>query len=264
MTALSADRETARKENVLKRYPCGVDTIYKGSFVGIPADGYVEALVVAAGVNLRFAGVAYEQVVCASNGTKYVRVYTQGIFKFAASSITQAMVGQMMYAVDDQTFDDIPADGFAVPVGKLVEVESSTEGWIDIGAALGRPVEEIVEAVVIGDFTDNTGTATGYVDLATSLPAGAIPIGVKYIVTTGFTGDTTAVVQTGVSGDLDRFSSVTDQSVLAAATVGHGVAADACDGMNAAQTIRVTVTGGADFTSISAGAMTVIVYFIRT
>jgi len=32
--------------------------------------------------------------------------------------------------------------------------------------------------------------------------------------------------------------------------------------MDAAQTVRVTVTGGADFTSITAGSMVVTVYYL--
>jgi hypothetical protein len=128
--------------------------------------------------------------------------------------------------------------------------------------APGR-VSYVKQAVALADFTDNTD-ATGYVDLTDQLPAGAIPLGFKAVVGTGFTGDTTAVVQVGVAGDLDRFSSVTDQSVLAAGTVGAAAAADAADGIAAAQTIRVTVTGAADFGSISAGAMTVYVFFVDT
>lgn len=141
----------------------------------------------------------------------------------------------------------------------------ATTGYLDLGAVKGSGdgIKTIAQTVAFGDFTDNANT-TGYVDLDVQLPAGAIPLGVKYVVATGFTGDTTAVVQTGVAGDLDRFSSVTDQSVLAAATVGHGVAADACDGINAAQTIRVTVTGAADFTSIAAGSMKVELRYIET
>lgn len=265
MTALAADRQTSYKEVGLKSYPCGVDVIYKGGLVGIPTDGYVEALVL--GTTPKFAGVAAEQKdnSAGSNGTLDIKVYTRGVFKFAATSITQAMVGQMMYAVDDQTFDDTPGD-YGVPVGILVEYVSATEGWIDIGPALaqgGVSISKIVQTVAIGDFTDNTDT-TGYVDLDDKLPAGAIPLGTKIEVTTGFTGDTTAVVQVGIAGDLDRFTLNTDQSVLAAATVGSLPATDGCDGMNAAQTVRVTVTGGADFGNISAGSMIVTLYYART
>jgi len=136
MSALTADRETTRKEVGFKQYPCGVDIIYKGSMVGIPSDGYAEAMV--PGTCLRFGGVAYDKVDNSggSNGDKYTRCYTEGVFLFAASSITQAMVGQMMYAVDDQTFDDDPG-AYAIPVGVLVEYISATSGWIDIGRALG-------------------------------------------------------------------------------------------------------------------------------
>jgi len=121
----------------------------------------------------------------------------------------------------------------------------------------------VQQKVDLADFTDNTD-ATGYVDLATQLPAGAIPLGFKAVVHTAFAGNTSAVIQVGVSGDLDRFSSVTDQSVFTAGVVGAGAPADAADGMNAAQTVRVTVTGGTDFTAITAGSMTVTVYYIET
>lgn len=141
----------------------------------------------------------------------------------------------------------------------------ATTGFLDLGAvkASGNAVKSVKQTVAFGDFTDNTD-ATGYVDLDDQLPAGAIPLGTKAVVATGFTGDTTAVYQVGVAGDLDRFSSVTDQSVLAAGTVGTGVPADACDGIGAAQTVRVTVTGGADFGSIAAGSMTVEVFYLET
>ena len=120
----------------------------------------------------------------------------------------------------------------------------------------------ITQTVAFGEFTDVD--TKGHIDLTTPMPKGAIPLGCKFVVATGFTGDTTAIVQAGVSGDTDRFTLNTDQSVLAAATVGSLPATDGADGMAAAQTIRVTVTGGADFTSISAGSMTVSVFYIET
>lgn len=129
-------------------------------------------------------------------------------------------------------------------------------------------VSVISKVCAVADFTDNTNT-TGYIDFATdSLPAGAIPIAWKAVVTGGFAGDTTAVIQVGVAGILDRFSADTAQSVFAAGTVGSAcLAAGACDGIGAASTPRVTVTGGADFTSIvtnAGGAMTVYLYYIAT
>jgi hypothetical protein len=121
----------------------------------------------------------------------------------------------------------------------------------------------VQQKVDLADFTDNTD-ATGYVDLSTQLLAGAIPLGFKAVVHTAFIGNVSAAIQVGVSGDLDRFSSVADQSVFTAGTVGAGAPADAADGIGAAQTVRVTVTGGTDFTAITAGSMTVTVYYIET
>lgn len=127
-----------------------------------------------------------------------------------------------------------------------------------------REVKSLVsQALKIADFTDNTDT-TGYIDFTTALPANAIPLAWKATVTTGFTGDTTAVMQVGVSGDVDKYSANTAQSCLAAATVGSlALAVDAATGFATAKTPRVTVTGGADFGSITAGEMTVEIFYLE-
>ena len=119
----------------------------------------------------------------------------------------------------------------------------------------------VSQTLNFGDFTDNTD-ATGYIDFTTDdIPAGSVIVGWKAVVATGFTGDTTAVIEVGVSGDTDAWSADVAQSVLAAATVGSAPLA-ATAYVAAAATPRVTVTGGADFTSISAGEMVVTVYYL--
>lgn len=113
------------------------------------------------------------------------------------------------------------------------------------------------------DFTDNEDT-TGYCDFEKALPAGAVPLGWRAKVSTGFTGDTTAVMQVGIDGDVNKYSANTAQSCLAAGTVGSlALAVDAMTGHSAAKTPRVTVTGGADFTSIEAGSMQVEIFYIE-
>jgi hypothetical protein len=137
MTALSADRETARKDAGLKSYPvAGSTTIYKGGMVCIDADGY--AIPAADTAGLKFAGVAYEQAdnASGSDGDEDVRVFDEGYFKLAASSIAQTQVGDEMYVVDDQTFDETTSN--SVSCGKLVEYVSATEGWLDIGAGVRK------------------------------------------------------------------------------------------------------------------------------
>ncbi len=113
------------------------------------------------------------------------------------------------------------------------------------------------------DFTDG-GSTSGYIDFDTDLPAGAMPIGWRAVVTAGFASDTTAVMQVGISGDVDKYSANTAQSCLTAGTVGSMVlAADAWTAHATAKTPRVTVTGAADFTSIDAGAMQVEIFYIE-
>lgn len=113
----------------------------------------------------------------------------------------------------------------------------------------------------IDDFTDNTNT-TGYIDVTTKLPAGAVPIAWKANVLEGFAASTISV---GVSGDTDRFSADTTQSIATTGEVGSTViAADACKGIGAAVTVRVTVTEDSDFGDLVAGSMKLFVYYIKT
>ncbi len=126
-----------------------------------------------------------------------------------------------------------------------------------------RKIRSVVsQTLAIASFTDNTNT-TGYIDFTKALPVGAMVLGWKATVTTAFTGNTSAVMQVGIAGDLDKFSANTAQSCFTAGTVGSlALAADAVTGFSSALTPRVTVTGGSDFTAITAGAMTVEVFFM--
>ena len=86
--------------------------------------------------------------------------------------------------------------------------------------------------------------------------------GSEAIVATGFTGYTTAAIEVGVSGDTDAFSADVSQPVLATGTVGSAaIAAGAFVASSSAP--RVTVTGGSDFGNISAGSMSVTVYYVE-
>jgi len=128
---------------------------------------------------------------------------------------------------------------------------------------VGRPaVRRLVSQTLDYDsFTDN-GDATGYIDFTTGqIPAGAIVVGWKAIVATGFSGDTTAVAEVGVSGDTDSFSADASQSVLSAATVGSGAKETSAFAVSTS-TPRVTVTGGSDFGNITTGSMTVTIFYI--
>jgi len=129
--ALAADRITQKKLPGLKSYPVKDGAkIFAGGLVAIQTDGH--AIPAADAAALKVVGVATHTVdnTAGADGDLWVDV-EQGIFLFAATSITQAMVGKMMYIVDDQTFDDTLGTN-GVKAGKLVEYVSTTSGWIRI------------------------------------------------------------------------------------------------------------------------------------
>lgn len=129
---------------------------------------------------------------------------------------------------------------------------------------IANPVKQLQSQVLeIADFTDNTDT-TGYIDFSAQLPAGAIVLGWKADITDGFTGDTTAVMEVGISGSLDDFSAITTASCLTDASEKRVASKAATSHVDSATTARVTVTGAADFTSITAGKMRVTLYYLDT
>lgn len=123
----------------------------------------------------------------------------------------------------------------------------------------------INKTCAIADFTDDGGTS-GHIDISTQLPAGAIVLGWKAVVSGEFKGDVSAVIQLGVAGTLNKFSASTTQSVFTTGTVGSGAPMDTC--FNAtASTVRVTVTSGTDFAKVvtdGTGAMSVYLFYIVT
>ena len=131
MAALSADRITKKKSTGLKSYPIKTATkIYAGSLTAVDGNGF--ALPAADAANLKVVGVAATTVDnTGADGALSINVESGMLAEFSASSITQAMVGKVMYVVDDQTFDDALGTN-GVKAGKLAEYVSTTKGWLEI------------------------------------------------------------------------------------------------------------------------------------
>jgi hypothetical protein len=150
--ALSADRNTTYRDGIELEFPVKAATkIYAGSMVCVgAADGYAIPAADAAG-NI-FVGVAVEQADNSSgaNAAINVRVRRKGVFDFAASSILQAHVGDVMYVVDDQTFDET-TPGNSVVAGILVKYVSATRGWIDIEAGVRVGATIAASAISVAD-----------------------------------------------------------------------------------------------------------------
>ena len=112
------------------------------------------------------------------------------------------------------------------------------------------------------DFTDG-GAAVGTAVFTGSVPAGAVLLGSKILVPAGFAGDVSAVITVGDGSDVDRYHTGTpDIFTTAAAGVESGVPSGS-KLLTAANSPTLTVTTNADFTSVSAGSVTVSIYYIQ-
>lgn len=104
-------------------------TIPKGALVSVNASGLAVNAADTAGTAV--VGVAAETMVSAASGSYWIQVEYDALWKFAASSITQAMVGLVqMCVVDNNTVDDAAGPTNDIAVGLLAEFISTTEGWV--------------------------------------------------------------------------------------------------------------------------------------
>ena len=139
--ALTADRNTLTiVKPELKGYKVlNNTTIYKGNMVACNAAGWlVPATATAA---LHVVGVADEQVVSPSTdaaGTKKCRVRSGAFFDFNGVTLTQAMLGTIMYITDDNTFTAVA--GTSTKCGILVEFISATRGIIYMAPGGAVPI----------------------------------------------------------------------------------------------------------------------------
>ena len=133
MAALTKDRATPYRDGIEIEFPVAANSkIYSGSLVCANTSGYAVPAADTAG--FAFLGVALEQVdnTGGADGVKKVRLRRTGVFEFDAASITQDMVGDDMFAVDDHTMDDTAGITNNIRVGMLVKYVADTKGWIDI------------------------------------------------------------------------------------------------------------------------------------
>lgn len=122
-------------------------------------------------------------------------------------------------------------------------------------------IQKISETVGYGDFTDGGSTAGTY-DLTETIPIGALFLGSSITGLTGFTGDTSAVITVGDGSDADRYNTGTP-SVFTTAANGIELGLPSGDRYHdAAATVTLTVTSGSDFTSVSAGELTIEMFYV--
>ena len=130
------------------------------------------------------------------------------------------------------------------------------------GVSTVGPIVKLTETVAYSDFTDGGSTAGTYAITVGTIPAGATFLFAAVTAVTGFAGDTSAVLTIGDGTDADRYNTGTP-SVFA--TAANGVAMGSPSGVlyhDAAKTVTLTVTSGSDFTSVSAGSLTIELFYL--
>lgn len=135
MAALSAARMTKSQElGVKRKFPLAAVACYKGGLAMINSAGYVTPATASAS-NKGCVGIFVDDVDNSGGSAGDLSVEVQeGEFLFVGVGLTQAEVGDVCYASDDQTFSNAQASN-EPQAGKLVEYVSATSGWIAVGAA---------------------------------------------------------------------------------------------------------------------------------
>ena len=143
-----------------------------------------------------------------------------------------------------------------VSMGTLIQTMQT-----DIETIEGIGLTELSETVLYSQFTDG-GAAVGTFVTSMAIPAGATVLYSAVKAVTGFTGDTSAVIQIGDGADPDRYNTGTPSVFTSAA---NGIAVGAPSGVvyhAAGKTVNLTVTSATDWGAVAAGSVTVSVYYL--
>jgi len=129
VAATTTDRDTKRSDGKLKAVKMAAVAVPKGVLVCINSSGY--ATNGADTADYLFAGVSYEQVDNSAGqaGDESIRVEKTGehTFVYNGGDAAQALVGQEVYIVDNQTVDeDILVTTNDIKCGAIAEVLSTS------------------------------------------------------------------------------------------------------------------------------------------
>ena len=126
-------------------------------------------------------------------------------------------------------------------------------------AELSVPKIGVVQAdITLADFVDNED-ATGTYTFTDLIPAGAVVMQSTISAVTGFAGDTTAVITIGDT-DVDRYNTGTPTVFATAAHISAGAVSGTAYNLTAV-TPLVVLTAGTDFGDVTAGAMTITIFY---
>lgn len=144
MAALTASREVDHfVDQELRSFKvAAAKKIFKGSFVGLDSNGFAQPLI----AGNSFAGLSFEEVdnAVGADGDKSVRLYTVGDFVLTVTGVTQAKVGDAVFAADD---------GTATLTGASNSFIGHVEDFSGSGSAIVRLATQPDPAATIADPT---------------------------------------------------------------------------------------------------------------
>ena len=114
-------------------------------------------------------------------------------------------------------------------------------------------------SATFADFTDG-GSTSGTYEYTTDIPKGAVVTRTLITDVTGFAGDTSAVITIGDGTDEDRYNTGTPDVFTTATDIDAGVVSGTAYHA-AAATPTLTVTSGSDFGAVTAGSVTVTIFY---
>jgi hypothetical protein len=138
-------------------------------------------------------------------------------------------------------------------------VKRKDDGRDDDWVANG--VQCITATVARAAFTDGGG-ASGTYALNEQIPQGAWVLRTTLVNVTGFTGDTSAAITVGDGTDVDRYNTGAPSVFTTSNAIDLG-APSGTQIHTSAATITITITSAADFTAVTAGQLTLRLYYLN-
>ena len=136
MTALSAARQTpSRNLGGIVEYQLAAVQCYAGGICMLDSAGYARPAAASVSNN-GCVGVFLDSVNNSAGAAGDLSVQVQeGEFRFAATTLGQLTVGDLVYAEDDQTIDETQT-GNEPRCGICTERTSASIGWVRMGIGL--------------------------------------------------------------------------------------------------------------------------------
>lgn len=171
--------------------------------------------------------------------------YGKGAVDGDAYPFLQAPAGSLYFLQGDQP-----------RVFQKLDAAGRDTDWAMLGG-----VGVILERVTRSQFTDG-GSTSGTKTLAQSIPIGAVVLKTVIVDVTGFTGDTSAALTVGDGTDVDRYNTSTLDVFSAVNAIDGGAISGTAVHASAAKAPVLTITSASDFTNVTAGALTVKIFYL--